>query len=173
MVKIWQLIGEFNQFFKVSDRSISTSTLKISNERSAINRRKYLGSPSDTDGPIRIARDLSELAGRGRAQFPHHATGRPHSRISDVSTRCSPQGERFRIILKLDANLLHQPFRLIFNQFQTRLVEKLKKRDFSMNKSRTVYCSNERAFASPSRSALSCHFALPVKGRGRLKTASR
>ena len=173
MVKTWQLIGEFNQFLKISDRTISTPALKISNERSAINRCKYLGSPSDTDGPIRIARDLGELARRSRAQFPHHATRRPHSRVSDVSTRCSPQGERLRIILKLDANLLHQPFRLIFNQLQTRLVEKLKKRDFSVNKSGAVYCSNEGAFAPPSCSPLSCHFVPPEKGSGRLRAASR
>jgi hypothetical protein len=174
MMKAWQLIGEFNQFFKVSDRTISTSAPQISNERSTINRCEYLAIPSDTDGSTRIARDLGKLARRSRTQFPHHAARCPYSGIRDVSTRGSPQGKRLRIILKLETNLLHQPFRLIFNQLQIRLGKELKKGNLSINKCRAVCCSSARILALPSRSPPTRHFVLQMEGgKEKLKATSR
>src|SRR4051812_36932610 len=113
-------VGELHEVAEILDLRITTSLVEVAYKRRTICRGEDRAVAADDYGARRVAGVLSEFTRSGLADdCAAHSTWEADTLTLDVGTCVFQQLQRFRVIPEVDANLLQDRIRIMFEDLET------------------------------------------------------
>ena len=126
-----RVVRQLDEVLEVGERAVAAPTGQIADERRAVRRRQHHVVAADLHRLRRVARQLGELARRGRAQRPHVTGVEVNGDAVDRGAGVAEQLQRLGVVADLDAHLGEHPVGLGLDQRQALLAEQLVRRDLA------------------------------------------